>query len=281
MHEQATLSPLPLSARLPVTRSLTLYYPLTLAVSLLLALASVAGLLYGDALYPTAELRHSFVTNDIVNLVIGLPILLGSLWLARRGRLLGLLFWPGALFYVFYNAFAYTVALPVNAAFVLNLVLVAASAYTLIALVTAIDAQAVRRRLAGVVPERTAGGALVGLGILFILFVAVALADALINGTPVSAGDRALHVADLLIAPSLATGGFLLWRREALGYVAGIGLLFQATMLFVGLIGLLLLQPLLFPIPFQIGDLIAVAVMSLFCFVPFILFIRGVWLQEA
>lgn len=281
MHEQATLSPLPLSARLPVTRSLTLYYLLTLAVSLLLALASVAGLLYGETLYPTTELRHSFVTTDLLNLLIGLPILLGSLWLARRGRLLGLLFWPGALFYVFYNAVAYTFALPVNAAFVLNLVLMTMGAYTMIALVAAIDARAVRRRLAGVVPERTAGGALFGLGILFILFVAGALADALFNGTPVTVGDRALHAADLTIAPSLAIGGFLLWRREAMGYVTGVGLLFQATMLFVGLLALLFLQPLLFPVPFRAGDVIAVAVMSLFCLVPFALFIRGVWLHEA
>lgn len=280
MQSQAALSPSS-SSQLPVTRSLALVYALTLGVSLILATASIAGLLYQDTFYPAEELRRSFVANDVLNLFIGLPILLGSLWLARRGRLLGLLFWPGALFYVFYNALVYTFALPVNAAFVLNLALMAMSVYTMIALLATIDAQTVRQRLAGVVPERMAGGALFGLGILFILFVAGALAGALFNGTPVTAGDRALHVADLTIAPSLAIGGLLLWRRQALGYVTGVGLLFQATMLFVGLLALLLLQPLLFPVPFRAGDVIVVAVMSLFCFVPFALFIRSVWLREA
>jgi hypothetical protein len=35
--------------------------------------------------------------------MIGLPILRGSMGLARRGKLLGLLLWPGALFYVLYH----------------------------------------------------------------------------------------------------------------------------------------------------------------------------------
>jgi hypothetical protein len=38
------------------------------------------------------------VANNVGNLVIGLAILLGAMGLARRGRLIGLLFWPGALF---------------------------------------------------------------------------------------------------------------------------------------------------------------------------------------
>ncbi len=59
--------------------------------------ASAAGLLFPAALYPAQALRQSFVTNDVVNLVIGLPFLLGTPALARRGRLAGLLFWPGAL----------------------------------------------------------------------------------------------------------------------------------------------------------------------------------------
>ena len=41
-----------------------------------------------------------------------LPILLGSMWLARRGSLAGLLLWPGALFYALYAYVPYLVGAP-------------------------------------------------------------------------------------------------------------------------------------------------------------------------
>lgn len=89
-----------------VTRDLTLAYRFSLVIALLMAGASLAGALYQGSLYPNDELRRSFVPNDVANLFIGLPILLGSVWLTRRGALLGLLLWPGSLLYVVYNYIA-------------------------------------------------------------------------------------------------------------------------------------------------------------------------------
>lgn len=60
----------------------------------------MAGLLFPSAVYPDEEVRRAFLANDVVNLVIGLPVLLGTLWLLRRGNLFGLLGLLGALFYV-------------------------------------------------------------------------------------------------------------------------------------------------------------------------------------
>jgi hypothetical protein len=269
------------SATLPITRYLTLAYVFSLAVALLVAVASAAGLLYPGHLYPTEELRQSFVPNDVVNLFIGLPILLGSMWLARRGRLIGLLFWPGALFYVLYNSVVYAFGLPLNVGFLFSLLLLTLSAYTMIGLVASIDGKAVQQQLTGAVPERMAGGVLVGLGAVFSLRVIVILVQALVSQTPIAEAERALHVADLVISPALIVGGVLLWRRESLGYVAGTGLLFQASMLFIGLIAVLLLQPLLTAAPFLPIDIIVVFAMGLVCFVPFVLFLRGVASKES
>jgi hypothetical protein len=241
-----------------------------------MTIASVAGLLFPNQLYPTEELHRSSVPNDLVNLLIGLPILLGSMWLARRGKLLGLLFWPGALFYVLYNAVAYTFALPLNTGFLLSLVLLTLSGYTMIGVVASIDGQAVQQRLTGAVPERLAGGILTGLGALFLLRVIVVLGQALTSQDSIAETERALHVADLIISPALIIGGLLLRRREPLGYVAGAGPLFQASMLFIGLIAVLLLQPLLVAAPFLLTDIVVVFAMGLVCFVPFVLFLRGV-----
>ena len=269
------LDPAP-TPTLPTRRSLGQIYALSTLIALLMAAASVSGLLYGDVLYPTDALYQSFVPTDVVNLLVGLPILLGAMALARRGKLVGLLLWPGALLFVLYNYLVYLLAMPLNVAFLLHLALVTASAYTLAGLVASIDGEAVGGRLRGRVPERAAGGILAGLGLLFSLRAAGILASALASQTPVAGTELAALVADFAVAPALVIGGVLLWRRQATGYVAGLGLLFQTSMLFVGLIVLLLLQPLLTAAPFVPVDVLVVLVLGLICFVPLGLFVRGV-----
>ena len=208
---------------LPIRRDLTLSYALSLAIAILMAVASVAGLLRRTVAYPTDELLRAFVPNDVVNILIGLPILLGSMWLARRDKLIGLLFWPGALFYVLYNYLIYVFAMPLNVAFLLHLVLVTMSVYTLIGLIAGIDGRAVHHRLTGTVPERLTGGVLVGLGLLFLLQVIGAILTSLSSQTSIAETELALHVSDFMIAPALIIGGVLLWRREEFGYVIGLG----------------------------------------------------------
>ncbi|NIN64999.1 MAG: hypothetical protein GTO63_09920 [Anaerolineae bacterium] len=263
------------TAKLPIRCSLTLAYAVSLVIAALMAIASVGGLLYQTLIYPTDELLQSFVPNDVVNLFIGLPILLGSMWLTRRGKLIGLLFWPGALFYVFYTYIVYVLSMPLNVAFLLFLTLVTLSAYTTIGLVASIDGNAVQHRLAGAVAERVGGGVIAGFGILFFVRVTGVLANALISQTPVAAVELALHVTDFLIAPALVIGGVLLWRRQALGYVTGLGLLFQASMLFIGLIFILLIGPFITEAQFVLIDVLVVSVMGMVCFIPFALFVRG------
>ena len=264
------------NASLPLRCSLTPVYALSFIIAILMAATSIAGLLYQTIVYPTDELLQSFLPNDVANLLIGLPMLLASMWLTRRGKLVGLLFWPGALFFVLYNYIIYIFAMPLNVAFLLHLALVMLSVYSLVGLAASIDGKVVQQRLAHAVPERLAGGVLAGLGLLFFLLVIGAIVNALISQTPIVETELALHTADFLIAPAWVVCGVLLWRRKAFGYVAGLGLLFQASMLFIGLIIVLLLQPFLTAAPFSLVDVVVTFVMGLICFIPLALFVRGV-----
>lgn len=267
------------SLPLPVSHPFTRDYGLSILVAGLMTAASAAGLLLQSRIYPTEALHRSFVSNDVVNLSIGLPLLLASLALARRGRLMGLLFWPGALFYITYNYLAYAVAMPFGWLTLLYLALVALSVYGIIRLVTGIDGAAVQQRLAGKVPERFAGGVLVGLGALFFLRAVGQIASALSGGQPLSGPELGVLVADLLTTPVWVVGGVQLWRRRALGYVSGAGLLFQASMLFVGLLVFFILQPFLTAAPFPMEDFVVIFGMGLVCFIPFGLFVRGAALR--
>lgn len=89
-------------ANLPIKVNISLFYAASFLIAILMAVVSVAGLLFRTLMYPTDELVRTFVSNDVVNLFIGLPILVGSMMLAWRGKLTGLLCWTGALFYVLY-----------------------------------------------------------------------------------------------------------------------------------------------------------------------------------
>jgi hypothetical protein len=264
------------ASRLPIKRRLSLAYASSLAIAALMTLASIAGILYQSTIYPTEELLESAVPTDVANLCIGLPCLLGSMWLARQGNLAGLLFWPGVLFYAFYTYAVYIMCMPLNGVLLLHLTLVTLSACTIIGLIASIDGEAVRRRLRGHVREGLAGAILTLLGVAFLLQAVGSMISALLSQAPVGQEELALHIADALCAPALVLGGVLLYRREALGYVTGLGLLFQTSMLFVGLILFLIVQPLLTTAPLAWVDVVVVAVLGLICFVPFGLFLRGV-----
>jgi len=264
------------SVNLPVKGKLSLIYTFSFLIAILMAVVSVAGIRYRAIIYPTDELIRSFVPNDVVNLLIGLPILLGSMYLAWRGKLIGLLCWTGALFFVFYNYTAYVFVMPLNWVFPFHLVLMTLSLYALIGMVASIDGNTVQQRLSGAVPERFAGGVLAGLGILFLFRVISVMVSPLISGKLLTETELAVNIADFLTTPAWVVGGILLWRRKQLGYVTGLGLLFQGSMLFVALILFLLLQPLLTSAPLAVTDVLIIFTMGLIFFIPFVLFVRGV-----
>jgi len=265
------------SDRLPIKRDLTLAYALSLIAALIMTVASVAGLLYQTVLYPAGEALYSLIATDTINLVVGLPILLGSMWLARRGKLIGLLCWPGALVYVLYIYITNAIGVPFGVLFPLHLILVALSAYTTIGLVASIEGESLRRRLTGAVPERLAGGILFGVSFLYLLVEVSQIITALTGQTPVGASEISHWIADwVALCPTWLIGGFLLWRRDPLGYVAGAGLLLLASILFIGLIPVIVFTALYTALPIDVGGIVELLVMGLVCFVPFGLFVRGI-----
>jgi hypothetical protein len=253
-----------------------LAYASSLLVAVLMAAASVGGLLFQSVVYPTAELRTTFVANDVANLTVGLPMLLGTMWLVRRGTPIGHLWWPGALFFVVYGYIVYALALPPGVMLAAAVLLVVVSASTMVGLVVTSDGRLLRQRLSGAISERLAGSVLVGFGALFLLRAIVLIAGAVITRRAISGTQLATLVADLVVSPVWIAGGLQLWRRRDFGYVSGAGLLFQASMLFIALVVLLLVQPLVAGTQPAWTDLAVVLVMASVFIVPLVLCARGV-----
>jgi len=257
---------------------LKLFFAVSVFIALLMAAVSIAGLVDWGRVYPGAslELLPLFVGQDALNLVVGLTILLGALWLARRGSLVGLLLWPGALFYVLYDYGYYVLGAPFTVFFLPYIALMTLSAYTMIAVVAGIDAQAVRVEIERRIPARLIGGFLAGIALLFTALWAGMTVTALANGTELATVPRVVTILDLTIQlPALFVGGVLLMRRHPLGYVVAAGLLLQAAAYLIGLSALAVLQELLTGTAFDPVAVVPGIVVSVFALAAIGSFVRA------
>jgi hypothetical protein len=263
---------------LPVNNDLSKAYSLSVVVAILLTAASLVGLILPSAIYQTDEQLTSFLPNDAINLLLGLPILLVCMWLTKRGKLIGLLCWPGALLYTFYNYIAYIIGMPFGWVSLVFIALVMLCSYLIILLVRNIKWSIVQTSLMGKVSEKFSGGVLVFFGAGFFFLALGVITGANTNQATIPMTDVGVAVADIVLSTLLFVGGIFLFRRKPLGYVSGMGLLFAASALFIGVVLVVLLQPVLTDAPFVLEDVVVLSGMALVCFIPTGLFMRGVLL---
>lgn len=262
-------------AALPVNNKLSTAFIFSLIIALIMAAASAAGLIFPNTLYPTVEQQLSFVSSDAFNLAVGLPVLLGSMWIAHKGKLIGLLCWPGALFYTLYMYIPYLLGVSFNLFFLPYLILIALSASTLIGLVASIDGESVRRQL-DTVPARVSAGILLGLALLIIARQSSLIFAALASHTPVETLEIPTWIADFTIAiPALLITGIQLWRRRPFGYAAGGGLFLGYSMLALSVIPIFVARSGHSALPIDIGGIASMLLMAVVCLVPFVFFVRG------
>jgi hypothetical protein len=217
--------------RVLVKGNLTLVYRLSAALAGLLLVASVIGLTFGwsglyDS-YPAA--LAGLVGQDIVTLAAGLPLLVGAMWLARRGSAAGILLWAGALFYFAYSYYFFLVG-GFNPLFLVYTAIVATSLYALLALLIRIDPEALRARFADRAPVGRVASFFVVTALLFaVMWGGLSVSSALTGTTPGSVVQLVVAIDGAVLLPLLFWGGVKLWRREPWGYLLGGLLLTKAS----------------------------------------------------
>ena len=218
-------------AVLPVKGRLTFSYALSGVLAVLLLVSSVAGLLNGSRelynSYPAA--LAGLVGQDAATIVVGIPLLLASMWFARRGSIRGLLLWAGTLFYVAYSYYFYVIG-GFNALFLIYIAIVSTSLYGLLSLLLAIDPDALEERFARNTPVRLVSGFFVGYSLLFALMWAGLSVARVMAGEPLGEVAHAVVAIDCsVLLPLLFFGGVWLWLRRPWGYVLGGLLLTKLT----------------------------------------------------
>jgi hypothetical protein len=198
-------------------------YILSAALAALMVAQSMLGRIFPGQYRDVEWIRLTWFGNDWVTLVVGGPLLVASLLLARRGSMRGSLLWLGMLGYGAYNYAYYMLGAALNAFFPLYIVPLVLSVVTLILALSRIDVAEVAASFRTNTPVRIVGG--------YLVFVAAGLAFAWMGrwaayafaGRPTPIEPEAFKlVAALditLMVPALVFGGVLLWRRNAWGYI--------------------------------------------------------------
>jgi hypothetical protein len=223
-------SRLVLSLRRPLLRvgpRLTAARALSVVLLGLMALQATLGL-FVDGLYPeetwaVAALRG----NDLVTLVLVVPLLGGAVWLTRtRPSAASVVVWLAMLFYGVYNYAYYAFGAAFSDVFLLHVAALAVSAWALVMLGTSVDSGAVATSIRTGLPARVVAGFTVVVGVALLLAwgtfsVRFALTGELPEDVMPPSAVHLVYALDMaVLAPAFLVSGILLWCRTAWGAVA-------------------------------------------------------------
>ncbi len=147
----------------------SLIYVSSIIVALLVFITSILGILIPDTIYPTEELMLGYMPTDVINIIIALPILLLSIWHARKGGLLGILCLPGGLLYINYIFSIYLIGTNFNLLFILYLLIVTISLYTLVGFMSKLNYNSLNSKLSEKIPPKIVGGLLISIAVIFLI----------------------------------------------------------------------------------------------------------------
>lgn len=177
------------------------------------------GLYYYDTVSYTAQMQ----ANDLITLLVGLPLLAVSAWLAFRGSLRGRLLLTGTLGFFLYTYMSMACLASYNALFLVYVAIFGLSLYAFILSMMAFDLETLPQSFSAQLPR----GWIAGLMFLIAVFLSLAwlgmIVQPLLQGqTPALDNTTTLVIQfmDLaLIVPLAFLGGLLLLRRNAWGYL--------------------------------------------------------------
>jgi hypothetical protein len=189
------------------------------------------GLYYWDTVSSTAQMQ----ANDLVTLVLGLPMLVISFWLTLRGSLRGRLLLSGTLAFILYTYITMCFGAAYNPLFLVYVALFSLSLFALILSMMSFDLKSLPAHFSEKLPRRGIAALLIFAAAFLSLAWLGRIAPTLFQGQ-IPALDNVtsmfIQAMDLgLIVPLCILAAILLLRRNAWGYLlASVGMLKFLTM---------------------------------------------------
>ncbi len=201
-------------------------YILSAIIAVLALIASAGGLLIPDLYRDNALITAGWFGNDLVTLLVALPILIVSLVLSMRGSRRARLVWLGMLAYMLYNFSYYLFGSAFNSFFLIYVTLFTLSIFALIFGLVGLDVGGIGQRFRARTPVRWIAGYMIfvalGLTVVYasqsIAFIATGDLPEIVTLTEKS--TSVVFALDLsMVVPWFILGAVWLWQRRPWGYV--------------------------------------------------------------
>ncbi len=222
---------------------------LTIPIAILVAIAAGNGVFVGGLYRDNATIVAQAVGQDYVSLVLVLPTLLVTGFLAGRGSHRARLVWLGALVYLIYTYVVAAFCYRYNSLFLVYLALLGCSLYALIGGLVTADLAGIKASFGAGTPIR---GISIYLAVVMVLFYLLWLSEivpALAAGQiPQSVLDdgmptNPIYVVDMAwILPALGITAASLWRKQAVGYTLAGALLAYLVLLISAIVSMMVFQ---------------------------------------
>lgn len=202
------------------------------------------GIYQDDSISAVAQAK----AQDIVTMALGIPLLVVSLYLSRKGLLRGRLLLTGTLGYFLYTYISYSFLAMYNSLFLVYVALMSASFFAFVLSMMSYDLEKLRLSFKEKLPVKFVGGFQIFLGIIIGLLWLGRIGPSLLNKTiPLGLEHYStliIQAMDLgFVLPAAILSGVLLIKRKNFGYllssviiIKGITMLTSITAMIIGMI---------------------------------------------
>jgi len=177
------------------------------------------GLYYWDTLSSAAQMQ----ANDLVTLLVGLPLLAVSFWLSLRGSLRGKLLLTGTLGFILYTYMGMCVGTAYNAIFLIYVANFSLSLFAFILSIQWMDREALPARFSTKLPRRLIAGLFFFTSAFLMMAWLGRIAPTLLqNQIPLLENTTTMFIQAMdlaIIVPACILSAVLLLRQSAWGFL--------------------------------------------------------------
>ncbi|MCZ3365601.1 MULTISPECIES: hypothetical protein [Methanobacterium] len=214
-------------------------------IAVLAGIATLSGLFWkGLYKHETISMAAQAMGQDLITLIIGIPVLMGSLYLIQKNSLKGSLIWMGTLFYFLYSYASMSFLASYNQLFLVYVALFSLSLYTFIYGLLSLNVKTIKESISPGKTSKIAGAFLIFSGAMVALMWVKMIIDSLLTGIAPAALESyttlVIQALDIgVVFPAMLIAGILIIKGKEWGYALVSILLIKASLMGTALLSMI------------------------------------------
>lgn len=205
--------------------------------------------LYGKGLYKndSVSMASQAIAQDYVTLFLGIPLLLLSLYFAKKGSMKGRLMLSGTLGYFLYTYTSYSFLAMYNHMFLIYVLIMSASFFSFTMMMMSFDMKKLHTYFDARLPVKLIGGFLLFISFIFTMMWLGKIVPSLLNHTPPTGIEHyttlVIQALDLgFIIPVGILAGIYIMKRKPFGFLLASIMIIKDITLITALTMMIFLQ---------------------------------------